>query len=104
VTHVSRLPKGLENRRRARLEAKNAWKAFKSSSLSSFAFVDSMGLSFARNLYRDAFGDRVYRAEHHDHAGLTDDEDKTRLPRVTAMSTARRSRPKSAARYRGVAK
>ncbi|HEX4419110.1 MAG TPA: putative inorganic carbon transporter subunit DabA, partial [Kofleriaceae bacterium] len=31
------VPKGLETTRRARLEASNAWKAFKSSSLSSFA-------------------------------------------------------------------
>src|SRR5581483_9294623 len=38
------VPAGLENTRRARLEAANAWKAFKSSSLSSFAFVDSIGL------------------------------------------------------------
>src|SRR5262249_37812419 len=38
------VPAGLETTRRVRLEASNAWKAFKSSSLSSFAFVDSMGL------------------------------------------------------------
>ncbi|HEY0194508.1 MAG TPA: putative inorganic carbon transporter subunit DabA, partial [Kofleriaceae bacterium] len=67
-THV---PKGLEHTRRARLEAANAWKAFKSSSLSSFAFVDSIGLFFARNLYQDAFSEREVRPENHDQAGLT---------------------------------
>jgi len=80
-THV---PKGLERTRRARLEAGNAWKAFKSSSLSSFAFVDSIGLFFARNLYHDAFGEKDGRPEHHDHAGLTELENKTRLPRITS--------------------
>ena len=81
-THV---PKGLQKRRRARLEGANAWKAFKSSSLSSFAFVDAIGLFFARNLYRDAFGERSGRPEHHDNAGLTDAENRTRLPRITSL-------------------
>jgi uncharacterized protein YbcC (UPF0753/DUF2309 family) len=78
------VPKGLENTRRARLEAKNAWKAFKSSSLSSFAFVDSMGPFFARNLYHDAFVAKDTRADHHDRAGLTDAENRTRKPRITS--------------------
>lgn len=74
------VPPGLERTRRARLEAATAWKAFKSSSLSSFAFVDAMGPFFARNLYRDAFTDEP----HDDHAGLTDAEDRARLPRLTS--------------------
>jgi uncharacterized protein len=78
------VPEGLEKTRRARLEGKNAWKAFKSSSLSSFAFVDSMGLFFARNLFRDGFSDKPHRADHHDAAGLTDSEDATRMPRITS--------------------
>jgi uncharacterized protein len=78
------VPKGLENTRRARLEAASAWKAFKSSSLSSFAFVDSIGLFFARNLYHDAFSETDVRPEHHDHAGLTELENKARLPRITS--------------------
>ncbi|HEX4451890.1 MAG TPA: DUF2309 domain-containing protein [Kofleriaceae bacterium] len=78
------VPAGLEKTRGARLEAMSAWKAFKSSSLSSFAFVDAMGLFFARNIYRDAFSDYTARSDHHDHAGLTDAEDKLRLPRITA--------------------
>jgi len=73
---------GLEKTRRARLESSYAWKAFKSSSLSSFAFVDAMGLFFARNLWRDAFSDNPHRPEHA--AGLTEGEDKTRLPRITS--------------------
>ena len=78
------VPPGLESTRRARLEAASAWKAFKSSSLSSFAFVDSIGLFFARNLYHDAFGERPLRQEHHDRAGLLEHEDRTRLPRITS--------------------
>ncbi|HET9625202.1 MAG TPA: DUF2309 domain-containing protein [Kofleriaceae bacterium] len=79
------VPKGLERTRRARLEAANAWKAFKSSSLSSFAFVDSIGLFFARNLYHDAFSEKNVRPEHHDDAGLTPAENKQRLPRLTSQ-------------------
>jgi uncharacterized protein YbcC (UPF0753/DUF2309 family) len=78
------VPEGLEEARRARLEASYAWKAFKSSSLSSFAFVDAMGLFFARNLYRDASAKEPRRSDHHDRAGLTDIEDKTRMPRLTS--------------------
>jgi len=78
------VPKGLEQTRRARLAAAHAWKAFKSSSLSSFAFVDSIGLLFARNLYHDAFSEKSIRPEHHDEAGLTRGENKTRLPRITS--------------------
>jgi uncharacterized protein YbcC (UPF0753/DUF2309 family) len=80
------VPRKLENKRRARLNAKNAWKAFKSTSLSSFAFVDAMGLFFARNLYLDAFRNKPHAPDHHDRAGLTDSEDKTRRPRVTARA------------------
>jgi uncharacterized protein YbcC (UPF0753/DUF2309 family) len=78
------VPKGLENTRRARLDATSAWKAFKSSSLSSFAFVDSIGPLFARNLYQDAFSQKAIRPEHHDEAGLTETENQTRLPRITS--------------------
>ncbi|MFT3700078.1 MAG: DUF2309 domain-containing protein [Kofleriaceae bacterium] len=79
-THV---PETLEGTRRARLEAKNAWKAFKSSSLSSFAFVDAMGLFFARNIWQDAFSEKPH-PDHHDSAGLTPAEDRQRLPRITS--------------------
>lgn len=78
------VPKGLSKTRRARLEAANAWKAFKSSPLSSFAFVDSIGPFFARNLYRDGFSKKPIRPEHHDETGLTEAENRTRLPRITS--------------------
>ena len=74
-------PEHLERTRRARLDAAHAWKAFKSSSLSSFAFVDAMGLFFGRNLFRDVLGS--HRADHHERAGLKDAEDRARLPRIT---------------------
>ncbi len=77
------VPRGLEATRRARLDAAHAWKAFKSSSLSSFAFVDSMGLFFAGRLFRDAFGRVADRSDRHDRAGLTKEEDEARTPRIT---------------------
>lgn len=73
--------RGLEARRRARLEASVAWKVFKSSSLSSFAFVDAMGLLFARNLFVDVLREEP---DHYDRAGLTEIEDRTRKPRITS--------------------
>jgi uncharacterized protein YbcC (UPF0753/DUF2309 family) len=78
------VPAGLEERRRARLDAGNAWKAFKSSSLSSFAFVDAVGLYFARNLYQDALGRDPRRSRLSERAGLTEAEDRTRKPRLTS--------------------
>jgi uncharacterized protein YbcC (UPF0753/DUF2309 family) len=75
---------GLGKQRRARLDAGNAWKAFKSSSLSSFAFVDTMGPFFARNLYRDVLGRGTERSDRGDRAGLTELEDRTRRPRLTS--------------------
>ena len=75
---------GLAATRRARLDSLNAWKAFKSSSLSSFAYVDAVGLFFARNLYRDSFRMEKHPADHHDHAGLLESEDATRMPRLTS--------------------
>src|SRR4029077_19465976 len=78
------VPRGLENTRRARLEAGYAWKAFKSSSLSSFAFVDAMGLFFAGNLFNETFGRGARQVDYHEHAGLTHDEDEARTPRITS--------------------
>ncbi|HEU0033302.1 MAG TPA: DUF2309 domain-containing protein [Kofleriaceae bacterium] len=75
---------GLEAKRRARLDAYYAWKAFKSSSLSSFAYVDAVGLFFGASLFRDAFRAERYPAEHPDRAGLTPLEHDTRKPRLTS--------------------
>ena len=78
------VPEGLEAKRRARLDAAYAWKAFKSSSLSSFAFVDAMGLFFARSLFRDAFRGERHPANEHESAGLKASEDQKRMPRLTS--------------------
>ncbi|MBA3461067.1 MAG: DUF2309 domain-containing protein, partial [Deltaproteobacteria bacterium] len=78
------VPKGVEATRRARLGASYAWKAFKSSSLSSFAYVDAMGLFFARNLIRDTFRAQKHPAHHPDLAGLSKSEDRMRMPRLTS--------------------
>jgi hypothetical protein len=78
------VPKGLEATRRARLDASHAWKAFKSSSLSSFAYVDAVGLFYARYLIEDTFRPEKHPADHHDRAGLTAAEDQTRMPRLTS--------------------
>ena len=77
-------PNRLAASRRGRLNASNAWKAFKSSSLSSFAFVDAMGLFFGRSLARDAFRGERHRANEHERAGLTPIEDQKRRPRLTS--------------------
>jgi uncharacterized protein YbcC (UPF0753/DUF2309 family) len=78
------VPKRLAATRRARVNASNAWKAFKLSSLSSFAFVDAMGLFFGRSLAQDAFRGERHRANEHERAGLTAIEDQQRRPRLTS--------------------
>jgi uncharacterized protein YbcC (UPF0753/DUF2309 family) len=77
------VPPDLEAKRHARLDAANAWKAFKSSSLSSFAFVDSVGLFFAGSMFRDMFRGEKHRGRAHEQAGLTDAENDARMPRLT---------------------
>jgi len=74
----------LEATRRSRLDAAHAWKAFKSNSLSSFAFVDAMGLFFAGNLLGESFGWSSRQAEDHERAGLSPSEHETRMPRITS--------------------
>ena len=78
------VPAGVEAKRRARLEAAHAWKAFKSSSLSSFAYVDAMGLFFAHSIFRDVFGKAKRRGPDYKHAGLEAAENATRRPRITS--------------------
>lgn len=78
------VPPDLEAKRHARLDAANAWKAFKSSSLSSFAFVDSVGLFFAGSMFRDMFRGEKHRGRAHEQAGLTDIENDGRMPRLTS--------------------
>jgi hypothetical protein len=45
----------LHVKRRLRKRARRAWKAFKSSAVSSFVYVETMGLGFAAKLAGDAF-------------------------------------------------
>ncbi len=78
------VPGGLEGKRRGRLYAAQAWKAFKSTALSSFAFVDAMGLFFAVDVFGEAFGRKSRRLAEHEHAGLKPLEDRTRTPRLTS--------------------
>ncbi len=78
------VPESLEATRRSRLQAGHAWKAFKSNSLSSFAFVDTMGLLFAKNLFDESFGRSSRHVDDHEHAGLSPHEDATRTPRITS--------------------
>ncbi|MFO0617727.1 MAG: DUF2309 domain-containing protein [Polyangiaceae bacterium] len=82
VTDVG-VPDGLESKRRARLQAGQAWKAFKSTALSSFAFVDAMGLLFAGDVFGEAFGRKSRHSAEHERAGLGPREDRTRTPRLT---------------------
>jgi uncharacterized protein YbcC (UPF0753/DUF2309 family) len=78
------VPESLEATRRSRLQAANAWKAFKSNSLSSFAFVDAMGLIFGGSLFGESFGWSSRQPDDHEHAGLSPLEDAARTPRITS--------------------
>jgi uncharacterized protein YbcC (UPF0753/DUF2309 family) len=78
------VPESLEATRRSRLQAAHAWKAFKSNSLSSFAFVDAMGLLFAGDLFGESFGWSSRHVDDHEHAGLLPPEDAQRTPRITS--------------------
>lgn len=81
------VPDGIEAKRRSRLQAAQAWKAFKSGALSSFAFVDAMGLFFATDVFGESFGRKSRRTAEHEHAGLHPAEDKTRTPRITSTAS-----------------
>jgi uncharacterized protein YbcC (UPF0753/DUF2309 family) len=79
------LPDSAAGTRASGLQAAHAWKAFKSSSLSSFAFVDVMGFFYAGTLLGETFGRWSRRAiDTHDHASLTPAEDRARVPRITS--------------------
>ena len=78
------VPESLAGRRIARLEAAHAKRAFKSSPLSMFAYVDAMGLSYGKALLDEVFGLGVHHDDHHESAGLTEAESKLRRPRLTS--------------------
>jgi uncharacterized protein YbcC (UPF0753/DUF2309 family) len=78
------VPESVEAMRATRLQAGHAWRAFKSGSLSSFAFVDAMGLSFVATLLGETLGRWSRASDMHEHAGLSPIEDKARTPRITS--------------------
>jgi hypothetical protein len=70
----------LAKRRKASLTTDASWNGFKWSPLSSFAFVDSLGVFFAEKLVRDSFGQGT---SHHERSGLSSRDHASRKPRVT---------------------
>lgn len=74
----------LATRRAARLDVETSWKSFKNSALSTFSFVEAMGIFFAGKLLVDTFG-LGSGGSRHEHAGLTDAESATRKPRLAAL-------------------
>src|SRR5262249_44009052 len=74
----------LEETRVARLRADHAEKAFKSSPLSMFAYVDAMGLYYGKKLLDEIFGRRSRDHDHHEDAGLSAAESAARTPRITS--------------------
>ncbi|MBX3229195.1 MAG: DUF2309 domain-containing protein [Labilithrix sp.] len=83
VTDVG-APAGLEEKRKSRLYAAQAWKAFRSNSLSSFAFVDAIGLLFGADILRESFGRGARPSAYHESVGLDPKEHVARAPRITS--------------------
>jgi uncharacterized protein len=73
-------------RRRQRLSDARAWSELKTSPLSSFAFVEALGLTFVGKLLDKTFGRAERAAEHHDRAGLSPDVAAARKPRLSARA------------------
>jgi uncharacterized protein YbcC (UPF0753/DUF2309 family) len=74
----------LEKTRTSRLQAHLAEKAFKSSSLSMFAYVDAMGLFYGKYLLDEVFARKSREHDHREDAGLTPAESHRRTPRLTS--------------------
>lgn len=74
-------PGDVAARRTARLSVESAWKQLKTGALTSFAFVESLGLLFGGKLVVDSFGGSSTSAI--DSAGLSADEDAARRPRLS---------------------
>ena len=77
------VPAELATRRAARLDVASAWKTFKTSALSSFAFVESLGLLFGAELIAETLGRGSVSSP--ERAGLTASEDARRRPRLTEL-------------------
>jgi uncharacterized protein YbcC (UPF0753/DUF2309 family) len=78
------VPAELATRRAARLDLDSAWKSFKTSALSSFAFVESLGLFFGGKLVAETLGRGGPGSP--ERAGLTSNEDARRKPRLTELA------------------
>jgi uncharacterized protein YbcC (UPF0753/DUF2309 family) len=78
------MARSLEVTRTSRLQADHAEKAFKSSSLSMFAYVDAMGLLYGKKLLGEVFGQESRGHDHHERSGLSPAESQTRTPRITS--------------------
>ena len=74
----------MADRRAARLDTAAAWRGWKSGALSTFAFVESVGLLFGGKLVADAFG--LGAGDAPERAGLSSAEDARRKPRLTGLA------------------
>jgi uncharacterized protein YbcC (UPF0753/DUF2309 family) len=73
----------LAETRQRRLDRGATWKSFKTGSISSFAFVDAIGLLFAGRLFKDSLDVAQPTA---DQAGLHIHEHHGRKPRITHLA------------------
>ncbi len=81
-------PSGLSAHRAESLEVLAAWKKFRTGAVSSFSFVESMGVFFAGSLVADAF--HLSRSDADaDHAGLAAEDNASRKPRLTSFADGR---------------
>lgn len=79
------VPASLADRRASRIDLDKSWKAFRTSAVSSFSFVEALGLFYAGKLIGDSLG-RRRPAMAPERAGLTPSEDAARKPRLTATA------------------
>jgi uncharacterized protein YbcC (UPF0753/DUF2309 family) len=74
------------NKRLLRLRASHAWKVFKTSAVSTFTFVESMGLIYIPKLFGDSLG--LTRTVPHPHKkGLNKDVKHKLRPQLTAVGS-----------------
>jgi uncharacterized protein YbcC (UPF0753/DUF2309 family) len=78
------VPDELGARRAARLDVATSWQTFKTGAVSTFSFVEAMGIFFAGKLLSDTFGLGRASAQH-ERAGLTDAEQAARKPRLAEL-------------------
>ncbi|CAN5907959.1 YbcC family protein [soil metagenome] len=79
------IPRDVELQRSHHLDLAGAWTSFKSDALSTFTFVEALGLTYAGQLFNDSLGRGAPRDV--DRAGLTREMDAKRKPRLSATLT-----------------